>query len=368
MQNKLFHYLKKDSVLTLSLLLALVTSCFSMPKWSYIDFKVLILLFNLMIIVAAFKELKVLDYLAIRLLKKCSHYQKVAFVLITLTFVSAMFVTNDVALITFIPLTLIIAQKTKLPVLKTVIFQTLAANLGSCLTPMGNPQNLFLYTYYDLSPKTFFSTMLPVVLLAALLLIGLTLTESRKPLSLDLELPTLGKTSHIIGFGLLFIMILLSVFHVLNSTLTFLIVLVFVGILNKRLFKQVDYSLLLTFIGFFIFVGNVSTFPVVRNFMQSLLSTESHTYFTALLSSQFISNVPATMLLAGFTSYYEPLLLGVNVGGLGTLIASLASVISYKLYVHSNEAHKNTYLKQFTLYNVLGLIILVPLVYVLCIK
>ena len=240
MLYKLFHHLKKDSVLTLSLLLALVSSCFSIPKWSYIDFKVLLLLFNLMIVVAAFKELKVLDYLAIYLLKQCSSYQKVAFVLTFITFISAMFVTNDVALITFVPLTLIISKKVQLPVLKTVIFQTLAANLGSCLTPMGNPQNLFLYSYYNLSIGTFFAIMLPVVLLAIIFLIGLTLTESKKTLSLELELPTVGKVSHIIGFSILFFIILLSVFHVLDSTLAFLIVLAFVLLLNRKLFKQVD--------------------------------------------------------------------------------------------------------------------------------
>ena len=367
MLYKLFHHLKKDSVLTLSLLLALVSSCFSIPKWSYIDFKVLLLLFNLMIVVAAFKELKVLDYLAIYLLKQCSSYQKVAFVLTFITFISAMFVTNDVALFTFVPLTLIISKKVQLPVLKTVIFQTLAANLGSCLTPMGNPQNLFLYSYYNLSIGTFFAIMLPVVLLAIIFLVGLTLTESKKTLSLELELPTVGKVSHIIGFSILFFIILLSVFHVLDSTLVFLIVLTFVLLLNRKLLKQVDYSLLITFIGFFIFVGNVSTFPTIRASMQSILSSESSTYFTALISSQFISNVPATMLLSGFTSYYEPLLLGVNIGGLGTLIASLASVISYKLYIGTYENERGTYLKQFTFYNVSGLLLFVPLIYIISI-
>lgn len=143
--------------------------------------------------------------------------------------------------------------------------------------------------------------------------------------------------------------------------------LAFVLLLNRKLFKQVDYSLLITFIGFFIFVGNVSTFPTIRASMQSILSSESSTYFTALISSQFISNVPATMLLSGFTSYYEPLLLGVNIGGLGTLLASLASVISYKLYIGTYENEKGTYLKQFTFYNVSGLLLFVPLIYIISI-
>jgi Na+/H+ antiporter NhaD/arsenite permease-like protein len=144
-KNPLLEFLKKETVLVISLLLALGSCVISTPKLSYIDFKVLILLFNLMIVVASFKELKVLDSIAVGLLKKCNSYTSISLSLVFITFVSSMVVTNDVALITFVPLSIVISKKANIDVMKIVIFQTLAANLGSSFTPMGNPQNLFIY-------------------------------------------------------------------------------------------------------------------------------------------------------------------------------------------------------------------------------
>lgn len=233
-----------------------------------------------------------------------------------------MIVTNDVALITFVPLSIVIARKANINVLKIVIFQTLAANLGSSFTPMGNPQNLFIYSFYNLSPIDFFKITLPIVILAVLFLVLL----------------------------------------VIDYKVTFLITIVMVLILNKKLFSQVDYSLLITFIGFFIFVGNISTMDVVKNFMEGILNSPKSTFLASVLSSQVISNVPATMLLSGFTDHFKELLLGVNIGGMGTLIASLASVISYKIY--ASEFGNYNYMKSFTFYNILGLIIFVPIAYI----
>ena len=364
-KSSFVEFLKKECVLVIAVTLALLSSIISMPKMSYIDFKVLILLFNLMIVVAAFKELKVLDSIAIGLLKKCNTYTSISLALVFITFISSMIVTNDVALITFVPLSVVIARKANINVLKIVIFQTLAANLGSSFTPMGNPQNLFIYSFYNLSPMDFFKITLPIVILAILFLIFLVLKDKKMNLSLDLETVKIDNKRDVYLFSGLFLIILLSVFHIIDYKLTFLITIVMVLLLNKKLFAKVDYSLLITFVGFFIFVGNISTMDVVKNFMEGILGSPESTFLSSVLSSQVISNVPATMLLSGFTNHFKELLLGVNIGGMGTLIASLASVISYKIY--TSEFGNDNYMKSFTIYNVLGLIIFVPIVYMLII-
>ena len=360
-KSSFIEFLKKECVLVIAVTLAILSSFISIPKMSYIDFNVLILLFNLMVVVAAFKELKVLDSIAIGLLKKCNTYTSISLALVFITFISSMIVTNDVALITFVPLSIVIVRKANINVLKIVIFQTLAANLGSSFTPMGNPQNLFIYSFYNLSPIDFFKITLPIVILAVLFLVLLVFKDKKMNLSLDLEDVKIDNKRDVYLFGGLFLIILLSVFHVIDYKVTFLITIVMVLILNKKLFSQVDYSLLITFIGFFIFVGNISTMDVVKNFMEGILNSPKSTFLASVLSSQVISNVPATMLLSGFTNHFKELLLGVNIGGMGTLIASLASVISYKIY--TSEFGNDNYMKSFTFYNILGLIIFVPIAY-----
>ena len=360
-KSSFIEFLKKECVLVIAVTLAILSSFISIPKLSYIDFKVLILLFNLMVVVTAFKELKVLDSIAIGLLKKCNTYTSISLALVFITFISSMIVTNDVALITFVPLSIVIVRKANINVLKIVIFQTLAANLGSSFTPMGNPQNLFIYSFYNLSPIDFFKITLPIVILAVLFLVLLVFKDKKMNLSLDLEDVKIDNKRDVYLFGGLFLIILLSVFHVIDYKVTFLITIVMVLILNKKLFSQVDYSLLITFIGFFIFVGNISTMDVVKNFMEGILNSPKSTFLASVLSSQVISNVPATMLLSGFTDHFKELLLGVNIGGMGTLIASLASVISYKIY--ASEFGNDNYMKSFTFYNILGLIIFVPIAY-----
>ena len=355
-KSSFIEFLKKECVLVIAVTLAILSSFISIPKMSYIDFNVLILLFNLMVVVAAFKELKVLDSIAIGLLKKCNTYTSISLALVFITFISSMIVTNDVALITFVPLSIVIVRKANINVLKIVVFQTLAANLGSSFTPMGNPQNLFIYSFYNLSPIDFFKITLPIVVLAVLFLVLLVFKDKKMNLSLDLEDVKIDNKRDVYLFGGLFLIILLSVFHVIDYKVTFLITIVMVLILNKKLFSQVDYSLLITFIGFFIFVGNISTMDVVKNFMEGILNSPKSTFLASVLSSQVISNVPATMLLSGFTNHFKELLLGVNIGGMGTLIASLASVISYKIY--ASEFGNDNYMKSFTFYNIFVKILL----------
>ena len=346
---------KKDFVFTLSFILALASCFVYTPKASYIDFKVLISLFNLMIIVKAFEELHLLDKAAIIILNKCSTSKSVSFILIFLCFFSSMLITNDVALLTFVPLTLIISKHSGIPMMRTVIFQTLAANIGSSLTPMGNPQNLYIFSYYNLTSMQFFATIILLILAGGAWLILLNIKQNST--SLELIFPSLkirNKTQSALWI-LLFFIVILSIFNVISFKAAFVITLLATLYLNKRLLIKIDYLLLVTFICFFIFIGNISNINAVNSFISGYLKDTPSTYLGSVLLSQFISNVPCAILLSKFTTHWKALLLGVNVGGMGTIIASLASVISYKLFIKENPGESRRYLFKFSVYNVLSL-------------
>lgn len=365
MLTKLKQYFKQETVLCVAVLLAVGSSIFARPKLAYIDFAVLSILLSLMLVVAGLKSVSFLDYVARQLLKRCASWRSVVLALVGVTYVSSMFVTNDVALITFVPLALIIGRELKRDVARVIILQTLAANLGSMVTPPGNPQNLFLYAHYNYTATSFFQVMavpglLSIVFLGVLIWRGrnarlqLTLPEQARPDMLQ--------TAFLLGLLLLNIA---AVLHWLDKTVALLITVAYVLLKQRRLLLAVDYSLLVTFVGFFIFIGNISQTSLALYLKQSLLGTAAGTYVAGAFASQFISNVPAAMLLAGLTSEADALLLGVNIGGLGTLIASMASVISYKLFVAEHPYQAGTYLRTFLYYNFAGLVLLGGLTYLL---
>lgn len=362
--KKLKQFFKQETVLCMAVLLGLLSSCWYRPKLSYIDFEVLSILLALMLVVAGLKSVKFLDWVAVDFLKKCSNLRQVVFALVSVTYISSMFVTNDVALITFVPLALIIGRTLKLDMGTIIIFQTLAANLGSMFTPPGNPQNLFLFSHYHYTAWSFLKVMLLPTLLSLVFLGALVWRRPARPLTVELpDLPSPDKKLTMIYLALLFLNIG-AVLHVFDKYLALALTLAAVMVLQRSLLKVVDYSLLITFVGFFIFIGNISNAPLVAAIKDSFLGTPQGTYLAALISSQFISNVPAAMLLAGLTEEANALLLGVNIGGMGTLIASMASVISYKLFAAEHPYQAVTYLKTFTFYNIAGLILIGGLVYV----
>ena len=365
MLSKLKQYFKQETVLCVAVLLALGSSFFERPKLEYIDFAVLSILLSLMLVVAGLKSVSFLDWVACQLLQRCASWRGVVLALVGVTYVSSMFVTNDVALITFVPLALIIGKRLQRDVARVIILQTLAANLGSMVTPPGNPQNLFLYAHYHYTASSFFSVMaVPGIL--SIIFLGLLIWRGRNE-KLALELPELAKPN-MLQTALLLLLLSLNigaVLHWLDKAVALGITLAFVLASQRRLLREVDYSLLITFVGFFIFIGNISQTSLAIYLKQSLLGTAAGTYLAGAIASQFISNVPAAMLLAGLTSEADALLLGVNIGGLGTLIASMASVISYKLFVAEHPYQAGTYLRTFLYYNFAGLALLGALTYVL---
>ncbi len=358
-------FLKKEPVLCISAAAALLSMALVPPGpayWGYIDLRVLCLLFCLMAVVLGLQECGLFDVLAQRLLAGRHQVRLLVLVLVLLPFFTSMLITNDVSLITFVPfamLALTLIQRQEL-LIRVVVFQTVAANLGSMATPVGNPQNLFLYASYGLGAGEFFGAVLP---LAAASLVGLTIAALCTPgesIQVTFEREARLKDRRELAlFGGLFVLCLLSVFRVLPYGILTGVVLLCMLCFAPRLLPRVDYGLLATFVCFFIFAGNMGALEPVRQLLSGLLAQS--TLFSSALASQVISNVPAAVLLAGFTDDWRGLLMGVNIGGLGTPIASLASLISLKFYLRAPQARPLAYLAAFTVANLVGLALLLPL-------
>ncbi len=358
--KKILTFLKHDAVLTASLLLAIISAFFVPPSAryvSYIDWRVLALLLSLMLSVAGLRSGGVFSFLTEKLLAHVKSTRTLSLLLVLLCFFSSMLITNDVALITFVPFGLLLLReigKQKLYIPITVLM-TIAANLGSMLTPLGNPQNLYLYALSGMDIGSFLLLMAkPTGLSFLLLILACFFIKAEKIAPMQSE--TAFSVRDTAFFSLLFLLSLLSVFHVLHYGISLIITVIAVFFYRRRLLTEADYALLLTFIFFFIFVGNIKEIPAVSTFFASLVGGRETN--VGILLSQIISNVPAAILLSGFTENYEALLLGVNLGGLGTLIASMASLISFKQYACTENAEKGKYLLVFTLINIVFLSVL----------
>lgn len=392
MFTKVKDFFKKETVCCIAFLLAVVSMFFIPPSvnyFSYIDFRVLALLFSLMAVVRGFSSIGVFTRLGTMLLTHVHSLRMLSALFIFLCFFFSMLITNDVALITFVPFTILVlsmAEQKKF-LIPVIVLETIAANLGSMLTPLGNPQNLYLYTISGLSIGAFVRIMLPYSFVSAILLLIFILFLPKDTVSTATAANTANSTNTVTAsntstviceavkarknsrilftaYLILFLLCLLTVLHILPYQIMFLLVLTGFLLLDYRVLKDVDYFLLLTFLCFFIFIGNMKQISLVHELISKLLV--HHEVLMGIGASQIISNVPAAILLSGFTDDYSALLIGVNLGGLGTLIASLASLISFKFYTHSNGSDTRRFLGIFTLYNVIFLGVLFVLSLILC--
>lgn len=392
MYTKVKELFQKETVCCIAFLLAVISMCFVVPSKnyiSYIDFRVLALLFCLMAVVRGFSSIGVFTRLGTMLLTHVHSLRMLSALFIFLCFFFSMLITNDVALITFVPFTILVlsmAEQKKF-LIPVIVLETIAANLGSMLTPLGNPQNLYLYTISGLSIGAFVRIMLPYSFVSAILLLIFILFLPKDTVSTataantanSTNTVTASNTSNVIceavkarknprilftAYLILFLLCLLTVLHILPYQIMFLLVLTGFLLLDYRVLKDVDYFLLLTFLCFFIFIGNMKQISLVHELISKLLV--HHEVLMGIGASQIISNVPAAILLSGFTDDYSALLIGVNLGGLGTLIASLASLISFKFYTNSNGNDTRRFLGIFTLYNVIFLGVLFVLSLILC--
>lgn len=364
--KKAFNFAKKETVLIVAMLLAVISAFFVTPDKayaSYIDFRTLGLLFSLMTVTEGCKGLGIFERSAKFIISKVNTAFQLSIVLVGLCFFSSMFITNDVSLLTFVPLTLTalstLGESGNKLLIPIVVLQTIAANLGSMLTPIGNPQNLYLFGVSDMKLKDFLVLMLPFTIVAGAMLFLWTLAVCKKSGKLSVKTDitaenfdtysTKDKTK-LSGYVLLFVLCLLTVARLIPWQITTLCALAFSAIADRNVLKTVDYSLLLTFCGFFIFIGNMGRVEIFRNVLSSIIN--GHELFIAVAASQIISNVPCAILLSGFTNKLNALIIGTNIGGLGTLIASMASLISYKQICRSHPNIKGRYFAYFTAANI----------------
>ncbi len=363
--SKIKAFISSEAVLILSALLA-VGSMFAVPPDKlyahYINYSVLILLFCLMAAVAGLQAAGVFSRIADSVSRSGLGKKGKSLLLILICFFSSALITNDVALITFVPFTIgLLGCGDKRTLIAVIVLETVSANLGSVITPIGNPQNLFIYSQYAVPFSDFMRVVLPLGIISlALILICWLLLVPKVPASDEKnENDTPLHTFQIVRCTVIFILSILSVLGILDHIITLAATLVILLIFDRRLFGKIDYSLLLTFVCFFVFVGNLARIEAVEGFISSIVSGRE--LLTGALASQIISNVPAAAMLASFTENWQELLLGVNIGGLGTPIASMASLISMRLYNSSENASKGRYLLVFSAVNFILLIILLAI-------
>lgn len=361
--KSVIDFIKREAVLTSAVLLA-VLSAFAVPPdskyLSYIDMRTIGLLFALMSVVTGFSKMGLIRKTAECIVTGMRGTRGLVTVLWGLCFFSSMVITNDVALITFVPLAvtvLNICHKNKL-IIYTVVLQTIAANLGSMLMPMGNPQNLYIYTKFNVRFSEFIAITFPVIVLSLVLLFCATLFVKNENIDVSIGATDIkGSKRKKVMYSLLGLMSILSVVRVIDYRLTAAAVFICLITADRSVLKKVDWLLLVTFCAFFVFVGNMGRIESVKSFVMNFVAGRE--FGAAVLSSQVISNVPAAVMLSGFTDNYRALILGTDIGGLGTLIASLASLISFKLYSLTEKPEKGKYIAVFSGLNIIFIVILI---------
>ncbi len=361
--SKIKNFIKNEIVFSIALVLAIISSFIVTPSKeyvSYIDFRTLALLLGLMLIVQGLKSCGLFDSLVAAMVKRVSSKRSLAFVLVSLCFFTSMLITNDVALITFVPFTIMVlalCDDSRFSIY-LIVLETVAANLGSMFTPIGNPQNLYLYSVSGMGMGEFLKLMLPYTALSYVVLIIAVFLVDKEPFSgSKSDLPD----SHIARAPLtiylvLFALCILTVLHIVDYRIMLVVVVAVIFVVDKGLLPKADYILLLTFVAFFIFIGNMKNIPAISHFLSSIMAGRE--VYVAVVASQVVSNVPAAMLLSGFTNNFSSLIIGTNIGGLGTIIASMASLISYKFYCKISGSNQRMYMGTFTVVNLIFLAVL----------
>ena len=354
-------FAKKNTVMLIALIAALLTSIIIAPDAEYVgyfDFKTLTCLFCVLAVVCALKNVNFFYMLAHKIVERTGTARIAILTLVYITFIGSMLIANDMALLTFLPLgyiTLTSTGKEKYMAF-TFIMQNIAANLGGMLTPFGNPQNLYLYTKFNIPAGEFMAIMAaPFAFAVAIITIFCIIFVKPEPMKVTDDKIDVPKGRTVI-YLLLFLLSILIVFRGIDYRIGLVIIFIALLFLDRRALGAVDYPLLFTFVFFFIFAGNMARIEVVREFFSMLM--DKSTLLFSILSCQFISNVPSAILLSQFTDNYRELLLGVNIGGVGTLISSLASLITFREYQRHNPKKTWHYLGMFTLLNFAFLVLL----------
>lgn len=354
--------LRANTVTVIAALCAVVT-CFIVPPdgeyLGYFDLKTLSCLFCVLAVVCALRNIRFFYTVAKAIVRRFRNARAAILMLVYITFIGSMLIANDMALLTFLPLGYYILHTTgkEKYMAFTFIMQNIAANLGGMLTPFGNPQNLYLYSKFNIPDGEFMLIMLPPFLLSVTLITALCLLFVKaEPLAIEERAASLP-IPRVVIYLCLFALSVLMVFRFLPFWIGLIVIPVALLFLDRRALLSVDYGLLLTFVFFFVFAGNMARIGAVREFFSWLL--DINTLLFSALCCQVISNVPSAILLSQFTSNYRELLLGVNIGGVGTLISSLASLITFREYTKQQPGHTLGYILKFSLFNFLFFAVLV---------
>ena len=362
-------FVKNNTVFCIAVLAAVITGILVPPDaeyLSYFDFKTLTCLFCVLAVVCALRNIRFFTCLARGIVKRFSNLRSAATALIIITFVGSMLIANDMALLTFLPLGYLVLTETHKEKHMAFVFimQNIAANLGGMLTPFGNPQNLYLYSYFDIPTGEFTAIMAPPFCAAIALILICCLALPRETLTLSYGDEIVLPKKRTAGYLVLFALSIVIVFRVIPYWLGLIVIPLCLFFTDRDALKKVDYPLLGTFCAFFIFSGNMARIPAVRALFSALL--EQNTMLFSALSCQVISNVPTAILLSQFTENYKALLYGVNIGGAGTLIASLASLITFREYAKHNPGKTKSYLLLFSALNFGFLAVLMVFCQVVC--
>jgi len=371
--KKCLSFFKTNFIFTVAIIAAAI-SCIFVPfdkeYLGYFDIDTIACITLLLMVIAAFSNIQFFQIVARWLVKKFKNTRSIIMCLIFITYVSALVNANDMSLLTFLPLAYIVLKYTNnlRYVAFTFIMQNIASNLGGMITPIGNPQNLYIFSFYDMNILEFFKIMAIPTLIALVLIVLVCLFIKKEPLEYkDDEISKFSIPKAII-YGVLFVVTILVVLGVIPRWVASILILLVIAICDIKAYLLVDYTIPLTFVAFFIFSGNLSRIPAIINLMKSFI--DNYTFITAYISCQFISNVPTAVLLSKFTGNYAPLLVSVNVASLGIIFSSLSGVIALKEYIKVAKKEKFDkkkgvwyYVGLDTLFNVVGAIILVPLSY-----
>lgn len=355
LRYRVLAFVRKNTVLVIALALALITSFIIAPDAEYIgyfDFKTLTCLFCTLAVVCALKNIHFFTATARKIIQLTGNIRSAVVALAYITFIGSMIIANDMALITFLPLGYFVLSSTGKSkyMAFTFIIQNIAANLGGMLTPFGNPQNLYLYSKFNIPTGEFFSIMfIPFVVSVALITLCCMVFVKKEELVLNKSETVTLDRKKTIAYLALFIYSIAIVFRAIPYWTGLVLIPAALLVLDRKALKEVDYALLLTFAAFFVFAGNMARIDAVSSILSELLN--KNTLIVSALSCQIISNVPSAILLSQFTGNYAELLMGVNIGGTGTLIASLASLITLREYTKYDSQHTKRYIGLFSAFN-----------------
>lgn len=365
-------FAKKQSLLVISAILALV-SLFFVPFETVLEYdytrilRTICMLLLFLLVVAGLKECKALDVLAERCVSRVGTARALCLLFVALPFFSAMLFSNDVSLLTFVPMAIAILDRAGLRrlILRVIILQTIAANIGSTLTPFGNPHNLYIYNlmdHYGFSIVDYELALIPIVAVGAFVVLALTMLIKNAPL----EAP-MGKKDKVenprniyVLIGL-FALAVISVIGVIPLYIALIVIVAAIALLMPSIFKKVDYGILLVFLFLFIFANGVTEMSWIHQGLSAMMAWDP--MLTTVFVSQFTSNVSSCILLQPFTSDWAAVLVGADIGGFGTPIASMACIITLKFYLLEEDSSVKDYMKVFLLFNLIMLAVLIPTYY-----